>query len=130
MTVRLSKTFRFEAAHYLPTLPEGHKCRRMLGHSFVVDVVVEGPVDEEKGYLLDYGRISQLCEPIRERLDHYLLNEIEGLENPTAEILAGWIWRRLVPGLDSTTERADGDARLVEVVVRETCTSACHYDGA
>ena len=119
MHVRLVKSFGFEAAHWLPTFPEGHKCRRMHGHSYRVDVVVEGEVEEAKGYLIDYGEIKATCEPLRKQLDHYLLNEVEGLENPTAENLARWVWNRLVDGLPL----------LVEVVVHETCTAACAYRG-
>lgn len=119
MRVRLVKSFDFEAAHWLPCFPEGHKCRRMHGHSFRVDVVVEGDVPEEKGYLIDYGDIKRAIAPIRERLDHYCLNEIPGLENPTSEVLAVWIWERLRETLPM----------LSEVVVHETCTSRCHYSG-
>ena len=89
MHVRLVKTFGFEAAHHLPEFPEGHKCRRLHGHSFRVDVEVAGTVPEGRHYLLDYGDIKALTEPIRERLDHYCLNEIDGLEHPTSEVLAG-----------------------------------------
>ncbi len=119
MRVRLSKTFTFEAAHFLPTFPEGHKCRRLHGHSFRVDVVVAGEVDPAAGYLVDYGQIKAACEPLRAELDHYCLNDIQGLENPTAEMIAAWIWRRLKPALPL----------LAEVVVHETCTSRCEYGG-
>ncbi len=119
MRVRLSKTFSFEAAHYLPTFPEGHKCRRLHGHSFKVEVQVEGEVDPQTGYLIDYGQISLACEPVRQSLDHYCLNEIQGLENPTAENLARWIWEHLKPRLPW----------LSAVIVHETCTSACQYQG-
>lgn len=119
MHIHLSKSFRFEAAHSLPTFPKGHKCRRLHGHSFTVEVVVEGDVDSAKGYLIDYGDVKAATEPIRQRLDHYHLNEIEGLENPTAEMLAAWIWERLKPKLPM----------LSEVIVHETCTSKCHYRG-
>lgn len=119
MHATLSKTFRFEAAHYLPTFPEGHKCRRMHGHSFRVDVVVRGEVPEQAGYLLDYGEITAAIEPIRQRLDHYLLNDIEGLANPTAENLARWIHQQLRPALPM----------LHLVRVHETCTSTCEYAG-
>ena len=88
MRIALRKTFDFEAAHWLPTFPDGHKCRRLHGHSFKIDVVVEGEVDEAKGYLQDFGDIKAAIAPIQLRLDHYLLNEIEGLSNPTAELLA------------------------------------------
>ncbi|WP_428941048.1 6-carboxytetrahydropterin synthase QueD [Fontivita pretiosa] len=119
MVVRLVKTFRFEAAHDLPTFPEGHKCRRLHGHSFRFDVVVEGEVDPAKGYLIDYGEIKRAAEPIVKRLDHYYLNEIEGLSNPTSEQLARWIWEKLKPVLPL----------LSRIIVYETCTSACEYDG-
>ncbi len=120
MHVRLTKTFTFEAAHDLPTFPPGHKCRRLHGHSFRVDVVVAGPVDRNRGYLVDYGDIQAACEPIRAALDHRYLNEIAGLENPTAENLAAWIWERLKPALPP----------LAAVVVHETCTSQCEYSGS
>ncbi len=119
MKVRLSKSFRFEAAHFLPTFPEGHKCRRMHGHSYHVDVIVAGDVPEEKGFLIDYGDMKKAIAPIEEQLDHYVLNDIEGLENPTAENIARWIWQRLAPALPM----------LDEVIVHETCTSACYYRG-
>src|SRR5947207_15751308 len=103
MFVHLSKSFTFEAAHRLPTFPEGHKCRRLHGHSFRVDVVVEGEVDPDKGYLIDYGDIKRVAEPLVGRLDHQYLNEIEGLENPTAENVAKWIFDRLKPELSLLT---------------------------
>lgn len=119
MHVRLSKTFHFEAAHDLPTFPEGHKCRRLHGHSFQFDVIVEGDVDPAKGYLIDYGDIKHATEPIVKRLDHYYLNEIEGLNNPTAENVARWIWLKLKPALPM----------LSSIIVHETCTSGCEYNG-
>lgn len=119
MSVRLSKSFTFEAAHSLPTFPDGHKCRRLHGHSFRIEVVVEGEVDPARGYLIDYGDISAAYEPIRKRLDHYHLNEIEGLENPTSENIARWIWQRLSEKLPL----------LSAVVVHETCTCRCEYHG-
>jgi 6-pyruvoyltetrahydropterin/6-carboxytetrahydropterin synthase len=119
MRVRLVKSFSFEAAHWLPCFPEGHKCRRMHGHSFRVDVVVEGEVPEHKGYLIDYADIKKAIEPVCARLDHYCLNEIEGLENPTSEVIARWVWRELHASLPM----------LAEIVVHETCTSRCHYAG-
>lgn len=119
MKVRLSKTFAFEAAHSLPTFPPGHKCRRLHGHSFRFDVIVEGEVDPALGYLLDYGDIKRVVDPIVKQLDHYHLNEIEGLGNPTSEVVAMWLWQRIKPALPM----------LSEIVVYETCTSACHYQG-
>lgn len=119
MRVRLTKTFHFEAAHDLPTFPPGHKCRRLHGHSFRFDVVVEGEVDPAKGFLIDYGDIKQAAEPLVRQLDHFYLNEIEGLSNPTSENIAKWIWDRLRPGMPL----------LAAIVVHETCTSACEFRG-
>jgi 6-pyruvoyltetrahydropterin/6-carboxytetrahydropterin synthase len=119
MRVTLTKSFSFEAAHDLPHFPEGHKCRRLHGHSFHVEVHVAGDVDEKTGILMDYGDIKAACEPVRKQLDHYYLNDIAGLENPTSEVLAAWIWERLKPNLP----------QLSLIVVKETCTSACEYRG-
>jgi 6-pyruvoyltetrahydropterin/6-carboxytetrahydropterin synthase len=119
MIVKLTKSFRFEAAHDLPTFPDGHKCRRLHGHSFRFDVIVEGDVDQAKGYLIDYGDIKKAAEPLVKRLDHYYLNEIEGLENPTSEALAKWLYDRLKPTLP----------HLSAIIVHETCTSVCEYRG-
>ena len=119
MHVRLSKTFRFEAAHDLPAFPAGHKCRRLHGHSFQFDVIVAGEVDETLGVLMDYGDIKRVVDPLVDRLDHYYLNEIEGLTNPTSELLARWIWQQLCPKLPL----------LEQITVFETCTSRCEYRG-
>jgi 6-pyruvoyltetrahydropterin/6-carboxytetrahydropterin synthase len=119
MKVALTREFRFEAAHLLPRAPEGHKCRRLHGHSFRVEVTVEGEVDPSTGWFLDYGVIGGLVDPLQRELDHTYLNEVPGLENPTSELLARWIWERLKPGLPS----------LIRVVVHETCESRCSYEG-
>jgi len=119
MNVRLVKTFHFEAAHDLPCFPEGHKCRRLHGHSFRFDVVVQGDVDPARGYLIDYGDIKRICNPIVQQLDHYYLNDIEGLSISTSEMIAVWLWNKIKPELPI----------LAEIVVYETCTSACHYRG-
>lgn len=119
MKIELRKTFDFQAAHWLPTFPEGHKCRRLHGHSFYADIVVAGEVPEDSGYLIDFGDIMKAVEPIRARLDHHLLNEIEGLANPTAELLARWLYDQLKPSLPL----------LTEVRIHETCTSEAIYRG-
>jgi 6-pyruvoyltetrahydropterin/6-carboxytetrahydropterin synthase len=119
MFVQLTKSFHFEAAHDLPAFPADHKCRRLHGHSFRFDVIVEGEVDPAKGYLVDYGDIKRAAEPLVKRLDHFYLNEVEGLSNPTCENLAKWIWDRLKPALPA----------LAEIIVHETCTTACSYRG-
>lgn len=117
--VELAKDFRFEAAHYLPKVPEGHKCRRMHGHSFRGEVVVRGAVDPRTGWLIDFGDLKRVMDPILARLDHYLLNEVEGLENPTSEEIAIWMWKRLAPSLP----------QLYRVTIEETCTTRCIYYG-
>lgn len=117
--VKIFKEFRFEAAHRLPNVPVEHKCSRLHGHSFVVKVVVEGPVAKHSGWVMDFATISETFDPILEQLDHYYLNEISGLENPTSENLARWIWNKLKPQL----------AELCAIEIRETCTSGCLYTG-
>lgn len=113
------KEFTFEAAHRLPRLPETHKCWRLHGHSFRVGVGVEGPIDEDLGWVIDFGDIKSAFRPLEEALDHRYLNEIEGLHNPTSESLAIWIWERLVLVLPY----------LTYVRVHETCMSGCIYRG-
>jgi len=119
MKVRLTRDFTFEAAHHLPRAPEGHKCRRLHGHSFRVEITVEGEVDPATGWFLDYGVVRDAVEPLRLQLDHYCLNDIEGLANPTSEELCRWIWERLRPKLPS----------LARIVVHETCEARCEYAG-
>ena len=117
--MEIYKEFTFEAAHSLPNTPEGHKCRRLHGHSFVARIYVAGPVDETTGWVMDFSDITAAFKPLRDRLDHYHLNEIEGLENPTSENIARWIWKRLHPALPG----------LSRVTIRETCTAGCEYRG-
>ncbi len=119
MTMELRKTFQFEAAHLLPHLPETHKCRRLHGHSFKAEIVVEGPCDPQLGWVMDYADIKAAFKPLWEQLDHRHLNEVPGLENPTSEVIAVWIWDRLKPALPM----------LKEVVVAETCTAKAVYRG-
>ena len=111
--------FRFEAAHRLPNVPEGHKCARLHGHSFRATVWVEGEVGAESGWVMDFADVKAAFAPLHDALDHHYLNEIDGLENPTSEVIAAWIWERLAPALPG----------LSRVVVRETCTSGATYDG-
>ena len=113
------KSFTFEAAHLLPNVPEGHKCRRLHGHSFRVEVHVSGDVGAETGWVMDFADVKAAFDPIFARLDHRYLNEIAGLENPTSEVLAKWIWRELKPVLPG----------LSKLVVHETCTAGCVYRG-
>jgi len=91
---RIGRSFRFEAAHFLPKVPDGHRCRNLHGHTYRVDVVVSGPLDG-RGFVLDYAEIDDQVLPVLKRIDHRLLNEVEGLENPTAEIIARWLIERI-----------------------------------
>jgi 6-pyruvoyltetrahydropterin/6-carboxytetrahydropterin synthase len=113
------KEFSFEAAHHLPNVPEGHKCKRLHGHSFRVEVHVEGPLDPILGWVMDFADLKRVVKPIISRLDHYYLNDIPGLENPTSEVIAGWLWHAIKPELPE----------LSIIVVNETCTSGCTYRG-
>jgi 6-pyruvoyltetrahydropterin/6-carboxytetrahydropterin synthase len=117
--MELRKTFQFEAAHLLPRLPKSHKCRRLHGHSFKVDIVVSGELDPKLGWVMDYARITELFKPIWEKLDHRYLNEVPGLENPTSENIAIWVWNKLKPKFPL----------LIEVTIAETCTAKCVYRG-
>lgn len=120
MKMILEKTARFEAAHWLPRVASGHACGRMHGHSYSVQINVAGEVDERAGWVMDMGELGERLAEVVARLDHRVLNEIEGLENPTSEVLARWIWGQLSPALPL----------LCEVVVRETATSCCRYAGS
>ena len=115
LVTEISKEFTFEAAHRLPNVPEGHKCARVHGHSYRVQITLRGPVDSRLGWIVDFGDLSAAWQPIHAQLDHRLLNEVPGLENPTSELLAAWLFERLtVPG-----------ASVARVRVAETCTSSC-----
>lgn len=115
----LYKQFTFDAAHYLPLVPEGHKCRAMHGHTYHVTIFISGPVVEEAGWVIDFGEVKAVCKPVLDRLDHALLNEIEGLENPTAENVTRWLWQQFkvqMPGLQ-------------KIELKETPTSGVCYEG-
>ena len=117
--VEIWKDFSFDSAHRLPHVPEGHKCGRLHGHTFHVRVTVRGVAGEHTGWVMDFADLKAAWKPMDRILDHRYLNEIEGLENPTSEVLAVWIWDRLKPVLPE----------LWEVQVKETCTSGCSYRG-
>ena len=119
MFVTLTRTFRFEAARRLPTIPADHPCAHVHGHGFVVELSLSGEVDPVAGWLIDYGVIADAWESIRPTLDHRYLNDVPGLENPTSEHLARWIWRALEPRL----------APLDAVAISETPDTRCVYRG-
>jgi len=117
--VEIFKAFTLESAHRLPNVPAGHKCARVHGHSFRVEIHVRGPVDAHLGWLMDFADLKAAFQPLNQQLDHHYLNDVPGLENPTSENLARWIWQRLRPSLP----------QLSAVVVHETCTSGARYTG-
>lgn len=123
MPVRIAKTFRFESAHYLPMMPDGHQCRRMHGHSFKMEVHVTGETDPKTGILIDFGDIKKVVNPFVKMLDHWCINEVgerEGsdlLQNPTSENLSRWFYEQLKPLIPG----------LYSVIIHETCTSKCEY---
>lgn len=117
--IEIFREFTFEAAHRLPNVPEGHKCARLHGHSYRIIVHVAGDIAPREGWVMDFGDLKAVVQPLIQRLDHYYLNEVDGLDNPTSEILAQWLWDRLQPDLPV----------LSAVTVRETCTSGATYRG-
>jgi 6-pyruvoyltetrahydropterin/6-carboxytetrahydropterin synthase len=118
--MEIYKDFSVEAAHRLPNVPEGHKCARLHGHSFQVRIVVSGHPGESSGWVMDFSDIKKVFKPTFERLDHHYLNDIAGLENPTSENLAIWIWDQLKIDLPE----------LCRIEIKETCTSGCVYSGS
>src|SRR5512133_3287722 len=96
MNLRIYKDFHFDAAHHLPHVPPGHKCGRLHGHTYLLRVWCSGPVDH-RGFIVDYAEIAAAVEPVLERLDHRNLNEVQGLSNPTTEVLVAWVWFQLKP---------------------------------
>lgn len=117
--MEIFKEFTIEAAHRLPNVPADHKCGRLHGHTFRISVHVRGPVDSGMGWVIDFADIKAAFKPVEEQIDHRYLNEVPGLENPTSENLARWVWQQLCGNLPL----------LSKVVVRETCTSGCVYEG-
>jgi 6-pyruvoyltetrahydropterin/6-carboxytetrahydropterin synthase len=117
--MEIFKDFQFEAAHRLPKAPEGHKCRRLHGHSYRVRLHLKGSVSADTGWVADFADITAAFRRIHDCLDHQYLNDIAGLENPTCEVIAIWIWERLKPSLP----------RLDRITIHETCTAGCSYQG-
>lgn len=113
------KEFTIEAAHRLPNVPDGHKCSRLHGHSFAIRIYVSGEAPEPAGWVMDFTDLKTAFAPFYDQLDHHYLNDIPGLENPTSENLARWIWQQLQTTLP----------QLSAVEIKETCTSGCIYRG-
>ena len=117
--MNVHKEFRFDAAHTLPKTPDGHKCKSLHGHSYKIVVHVKGNVNEENGWVIDFSEIKKIFQPILNILDHSFLNDIEGLENPTSENLAIWIWNKLLPHIPM----------ISKIEISESPTSGCVYEG-
>ena len=113
------RVFQIEAAHHLPNVPVGHKCARIHGHSFRIEIHVSGEVQADTGWVMDFADLRRVFQPLFDQLDHHYLNDLDGLENPTSENLARWIWQRLHAGLPG----------LSKVIVQETCNAGCVYTG-
>ena len=118
--MKITQAFRFEAAHRLPNVPPTHRCHRMHGHSYRVELQLQGDVDATTGFVVDFFEIEAAFGGLLAQLDHYCLNDIEGLENPTAENIAIWIWQRTKPALP----------QLAQVREFETPDCWAEYDGA
>lgn len=114
--MKISCEFHYDSAHQLPAVPEGHKCGRLHGHTYVLTVVVDGPVRGD-GFVCDFADIKEEVKPLIDSLDHRLLNDIPGLENPTVEIQLAWMWERI---------NLDG---LAELTLREGLANAATYTG-
>src|ERR1700740_205071 len=117
--MEIFKEFTIEAAHWLPNVPAGHKCGRMHGHSYHIAIHLSGSVDPHVGWVLDFADIKSAFKSIEDEIDHRCLNEVAGLENPTSENLARWVWRKLLPARPSFSK----------IPIRETCTAGCIYRG-
>jgi 6-pyruvoyltetrahydropterin/6-carboxytetrahydropterin synthase len=117
--MEIYKVFKFDAAHRLPNVPDGHKCAQLHGHSFRVEIHVRGKADEQTGWVMDFADITAACQPVIDQLDHKYLNDIEGLDNPTSENLTKWMWQRLQTALP----------KLSKIVVQESSESGCIYTG-
>ena len=113
------KTFHFDSAHYLPNVPIDHKCGAMHGHTYALTIFLDGVPGAHSGWIVDYTVIKNSVKPIIERLDHHLLNEIEGLENPTSENISIWLWQKLKPLLPG----------LTKIELKETPTTGVIYEG-
>lgn len=117
--MEIYKEFAFDAAHFLPNVPEGHKCKQMHGHTYHLRVYVSGTPDKEFGWIIDFKELKDSILPLIDLVDHRVMNEVPGLENPTAENITIWFWNKLKPQLPS----------LSRIELKETPTTGVIYDG-
>jgi 6-pyruvoyltetrahydropterin/6-carboxytetrahydropterin synthase len=115
----LFKEFTFDSAHFLPNVPDGHKCKEMHGHTYRLRVWLEGKPDDKLGWVMDFAELKKAVKPVLDCVDHKCLNNIEGLDNPTCELIAVWIWDQLKPLLPL----------MQKIELHETPTSGVIYDG-
>jgi 6-pyruvoyltetrahydropterin/6-carboxytetrahydropterin synthase len=120
LLVELKKIYSFEAAHHLPRVPAGHKCSRMHGHSYRVEIGLRGPVDPLTGWLVDFAMIDDAWAPLFRQFDHHTLNDTAELDNPTCENLCAFIWNAMAAKVPN----------LAAVTVWETADSCCTLRGS
>lgn len=113
------KQFTFDSAHFLSKVPDTHKCKQIHGHTYRLVIYLDGPLHSDLGWVMDFGVVKQVVSPVIDILDHRLLNDIPGLENPTCELVAKWIWDQIKPGLPL----------LSKIELHETPTSGVVYSG-
>lgn len=117
--MQIFKQFSFDSAHFLPYVPDGHKCKEIHGHTYRVIVYVEGALEKQLDWVMDFAEIKKVIDPIVKSIDHKLLNNISGLENPTCEIIAVWLWNKIKPDVPL----------LTKIELHETPTSGAVYEG-
>ncbi|HEY6063145.1 MAG TPA: 6-carboxytetrahydropterin synthase QueD [Chitinophagaceae bacterium] len=117
--MEIYKEFAFDSAHFLPNIPEGHKCKNIHGHTYHVRVYIKGEPDEHLGWIIDFKELKNIVSPVIDKLDHTLLNTVSGLENPTAENITRWFWQQVKPLLPA----------LCRVELKETPTTGVIYSG-
>ena len=117
MKYELKQHFQIESARFLPNLPSTHPCARLHGHSFKIVLTLLGDLDTKVGWVMDYNEISFAMKPLLIEIDHRVLNEVPGLENPTSELLAKWIYDRMIKKIPI----------LKNVTIAETSATECRY---
>nr|WP_294895218.1 6-carboxytetrahydropterin synthase QueD [uncultured Pedobacter sp.] len=114
------KQFTFDAAHYLPNVSESHKCRKVHGHTYHLTLFFEGEIDPHLGWIVDFSEIKKVVKPILASVDHQFLNEVQGLKNPTCELISVWLWDKIKPLI----------TQLKRIELKETPTSGAIYEGS
>ena len=117
--MEIYKEFSFDSAHFLPHVPDGHKCRNMHGHTYRLRVYIKGAIDPHLGWIMDFKELKDALSGVIDQLDHKLINDIPGLQNPTAENITVWIWKQIQPLLP----------QLSKIELYETPTTGVIYSG-